>query len=231
VSDRGDRNPCDFCHTWHTPDSSLKLVKILVESGAAVDAKDINSGAEPLFWACASGRLSLAKFLISKGANINCVTEQGLTPLHVCMGGKEMAEFLIKQGIDVNVRDRIGKTPLHTLVTGLKDNIDLKDQELVFKNLSEAMKVLLENGADINAKDINGATPLQYCCNEKMAEFIKKNGGKIGVVKSEIEEEKIEEVEIKLGEIKEESKTIVSDPMAQTLAPREDQADKLWRHQ
>ena len=69
----------------------------------------------PLFHAAQDGTLEVAKFLVSKGAEVNAREEDGETPLHFAAKDDEYAtvQFLVEKGAEVNARDRYGKTPLY----------------------------------------------------------------------------------------------------------------------
>lgn len=59
----------------------------------------------------AANSLSIATFLIHKGADINALTTNGETPLHLTKNIK-IARLLIKNGADVDVKDKKGYTAL-----------------------------------------------------------------------------------------------------------------------
>jgi len=91
-----------------------------------------------------SGETALkeAKFLISKGLNVNAKNCLEQTPLHIAaeLGKKELAFLLIKAGADVNAQDKYGKTPLYYCVV----NLTPEDG----KAKIEIAKYLLKHGAD-----------------------------------------------------------------------------------
>ncbi|MDR1590504.1 MAG: ankyrin repeat domain-containing protein [Puniceicoccales bacterium] len=92
----------------------LEAVKILINRGAAVDARD-DWGMRPLHRAAYYGHLEVARFLIEeKGAAIDVQDMDGETPLHCATmnGYLEVARVLIANGADVNVLDDDGRTPL-----------------------------------------------------------------------------------------------------------------------
>ncbi len=67
-----------------------------------------------LHHAAAAGQYEIAKFLISKKADINAQTIKGETPLHLAVswGRKRIIKLLILTGANVNVRNKYGNTPL-----------------------------------------------------------------------------------------------------------------------
>ncbi len=150
-----------------------EVVKVLIEHGADVNAKNIN-GYTPLLFAFGylnrpeADKEESAKhaaierqeqtiaILIESGANVNVTDISGYTPLryaitggtmYKCSDSKKMVELIVSHEVNVNVRDYMGYTPLFYALM-----IDKPDKEVV--------KLLLEHGADVNAKDSMGYTPL-----------------------------------------------------------------------
>ena len=86
-------------------------------------------------------------FLLSKGADINKLSTQGLAPLHTAARSRnsDMVTFLLSKGADANVRDADGWTPiLHA----------------AFRNHVPSVQALVAGGADVNAVAPGGYTAL-----------------------------------------------------------------------
>jgi ankyrin repeat protein len=96
--------------------NELEVAHLLLDGGAAVNAKVINGdNRTSLHEAAAQGSIDLVKLLLDRGADINAVTsDQNQTSLHWAekVGNVRTAEFLIQRGADITVRDKNGKTPL-----------------------------------------------------------------------------------------------------------------------
>jgi len=94
----------------------LQIAHLLLDRGAAVNAKVINSdNRTPLHEAAAIGSVGLVQLLLDRGADISAVTsDENQTPLHWAEkeGQMRTAELLIRSGADTTARDTNGKTPL-----------------------------------------------------------------------------------------------------------------------
>ena len=88
-----------------------EMVKILLESGAKVNAKN-GSGWTPLHVAAYMGHAESVKLLLE--GEVNAKDKDGETPLHRAAwpGHTNIAKLLIKAGANVNAKDKDGKTPL-----------------------------------------------------------------------------------------------------------------------
>ncbi len=142
-------------------------VKLLIEQGARVDARD-DTGRAALDHAVRGGHAETAELLLANNADVRGGAMFGSTALHdaVWFGNSGVAEILLQHGADVNARNHLGATPLH--VAARRGRI-------------EVAKLLLEQGADVNAKDNQGKPPLLWALSErqaKMAEFLRAHGGK-----------------------------------------------------
>jgi len=104
---------------------TVEDVKYFIEEkGVSVNAKQENFtiGATPLHKAAFGGNIEVAKYLISKGADINDTCDEGLTPLHYTAldtgkteeddGKVKVAKLLVSKGADINAKTLRGNTPL-----------------------------------------------------------------------------------------------------------------------
>ena len=139
--------------------SSLEGVLELLASGVDPDVK-MNServtahGYTPLHTAARNGvSLDVMRALIAEGADVNAVTDFGLTPLMIAVINRnnESVRALINAGADPNARILTGKFD--------DDNSTALHMAARFDNL-EAMGSLITAGADLNLKDNLGNTPL-----------------------------------------------------------------------
>ncbi|KAI9993672.1 hypothetical protein PInf_015965 [Phytophthora infestans] len=133
---------------------------LMCEGFALAFLNEVNSfGHTPLFYAASSGNLSLVKWLVSNGADIDTdysdrsdiVPRDGdlgiFTPLQIaCFRGHEgVANFLVECNAEVSGTRRNDKTPLHFASA---------------QNHPAIVKLLMEAGADVHACDEEGKTPV-----------------------------------------------------------------------
>ena len=136
----------------------LDTVKLLVELGADVDARDPHYGATPLSAANYKDQRNVVEYLLQFAPICDAVR----------FGGLDRVRTLLRENPEcVNVRDDEGRTPLHY------PNKDTQHGE-------EIIELLIEHGADINAKDNEGRTPVdQMLQNSRrdLAEVLRRHGG------------------------------------------------------
>ncbi len=183
-----------------------KFVRLLLERGADVNAKDKND-ATPLLLAIRGGNEAIVRILIEHGADDKVVTNDGKTPLHMMSEGRhfmpEIAQLLLEHGADVNAKDKNHATPLFLAIPrsylsemvrfllhhGADDKVENNEGKTPLHTLSECeyykpyhlslAQVLLERGADVNAKDKNNATPFLLAArtgNGEIAQLLLQHG-------------------------------------------------------
>ena len=95
----------------------IAVVKSEVEKGADVNCVDYETDGQPtaLILAVKAGREEIARYLISKGANVNGKDRNGNTclfNLDMCKNQGEMAKLLLENGADANIKNGFGNTAL-----------------------------------------------------------------------------------------------------------------------
>ncbi|XP_017143255.1 protein fem-1 homolog A [Drosophila miranda] len=105
----------------------------------------------PLWAAVVSNRLSMVKYLVRIGSDINAASDSGSTPVRsACyMTHTDIVKFLVENGADIKRPNVNGGTCLINSV----QSVDL-------------CLYLVRKGADINARDIQDKTALHYAIQE-----------------------------------------------------------------
>ena len=138
-----------------------KVLRVLLEHGADVEARQTSDDWTPLHSALYNGSLEVVRVLLDHGADVNARATDSKTPLHntlVYHGSLDVVRMLLEHGADVNARAIDGKTPLHVAVYSRKD--------------LEVVRLLLEHGADVTAEDDNGMTPLKKRGKDEVMELL-----------------------------------------------------------
>ena len=123
------------------PVNLLKLVNLLVQFGADVNAIDEN-GQSPIFRCVDSRFTEIAKCLLQHGARTNVIDDKGQTPLFSCIAHLAIVNLLVLSGANVKFEDQHKTTPLHNSV-----------------KFSPVTQFLISLGAEVDAVDNRGNTP------------------------------------------------------------------------
>ncbi|XP_072535821.1 uncharacterized protein bcl3 [Salminus brasiliensis] len=88
-------------------DGKKKLAKMLLDSGADINAVDIKSGRSPLMHAVENNCMEMVNFLIENGCNVNAQSYSGNTALHSACGRGEVeaVRVLLKNGADSSLKN------------------------------------------------------------------------------------------------------------------------------
>jgi palmitoyltransferase len=130
----------------------IVTVKELIETDAVELGNDVDSkGVSGLHWAAINNRLSIVKYLVEKGAEVD--KEGGeivATPLHwACRYGLVyIVDYLLKKGADPSKADSQGYNALHLAVHS--------------SNIMLIIYILVTCEIDIDVKDPNGRTALHW---------------------------------------------------------------------
>ncbi|WZD66121.1 Ank2 [Bovine papular stomatitis virus] len=145
----------------------LRVVRLLLEAGAAVDVSESCCGCTPLDLLLMSSAVDVEvlKLMMTVGRLVH--------PDRAALASTLLKEFVINRafhpdltervvrvlvdaGADVNVRSVVGRTPLHICLTGMSTH-------------PGTISTLLRFGADVNAVDLYGMTPLAVLMRSKQA--------------------------------------------------------------
>ncbi len=139
------------------------------------------------------------KRLIGKGADVNCQTDYGYTPMHIAAlhnVKKKIFGLLLENGADLNAENYKGETPLKVAIRmGSKKTIDMLKKagemkelnwfliEAIRANQYLTVKRLIREGAVVNCETNSGWTPLHfaaaYNANEWIFRVLLDNGANI----------------------------------------------------
>ena len=180
----------------------LNVVRLLIQNGAPVDSKfpdeeyDALCTMSALEGACRRGHVSVAEFLIEKGADIHGRHTAVLPPIHAAASSHniKIVDLLLNKGANVNARDSKRRTACHfatnnhsiDLVRRMIDadcDLELKDDDgnnvlhyAAYGGSSEMINLLVESGADACAKNEDGETARKIF--EHQVELTNSYGGK-----------------------------------------------------
>lgn len=147
-------------------DDSEAMMKLLLEFGANVNAKDSEQWT-PLHAAATCGHLHLVRYLISKGADLLAVNADGNMPYDICEDDATLDYIeseMAKKGITQEMID--------------------ETRAISEKQMLTDLKYLLEEGGEIEYRDHQGATPLHIAAANgylTVVEFILDNHGSTNV--------------------------------------------------
>jgi ankyrin repeat protein len=142
----------------------VETIRILIDAGLGVSDAYF-AGFTPLMGAAFTGSVEAVKVLLSKGANVNAVSDDGgfqkvkagtialgnWTALLAAatLGSPEMVAMLLEAGADVNARDVRGMTPLMLAVATDRQN-------------PAVIRALINRKADVNVRSLAGETALDW---------------------------------------------------------------------
>ncbi|XP_051542893.1 transient receptor potential cation channel subfamily A member 1-like [Myxocyprinus asiaticus] len=165
-----DQQQCDRSTALHfaCTQGAIEAVKIMLSSYNSVeDIINIRDGAyqTPLHRATLFDHVELAEYLVSKGAEVDCIDCKGLSPLLLgsSCGAWRTVVFLLSKGADFKIKDKAGRNFLHFVTLQTKGLKNLPDTILQ----STAVKQMLSD------EDVEGCTPLHYACKLGIHDSVK----------------------------------------------------------
>lgn len=131
------------------------------------DSDDWSDLSTPLHISVGCGHLSCVELLLKAGANRNCTSITGYTPLLVAsmrnypaiVSALLAADADADADVQVDIADIYGRTPLIVAAC---------------RNHTEVVKLLLDGGANRELKDDNGETALDLAMNHKNVNVVTK---------------------------------------------------------
>ena len=138
------------------PEPELKIIKLLVEKGAAINAAFSQEGRQkgktPLHIAVSKQRLPIVTYLLAQGADVTAGTRNGGTPLHIAsaIGNVELVKLLLEYKSAINTQ---------TYFDGNNSHLDEGWSPVYFaldRGYQDIVKLLLAHGARTDILDKQG---------------------------------------------------------------------------
>ncbi|KAL9168773.1 hypothetical protein ABFS82_04G036900 [Erythranthe guttata] len=167
IGDADDfRRRCEFCRDYFgltglhfaAAKGFIHICKFLIHKIKVDINIKTDIGDSPLLVAVKSKRISTAKYLINRGADITIANSKGMTPLHYAaeQGNEELMEILLSKGADIE-SNSVNGTPLQYAAS--LENLD-------------SVRLLLEHGANPNPVSLLSPSPLFYAIYSPSHEFL-----------------------------------------------------------
>ena len=147
-------------------DGDPTVVKLFVESGMSVHTAVSQYGFMALSAAARYGHLSVVRYLVGQGLDVNATENDGTTALHSAAwkGHLSVVRYLVEQGADVKAKNNDSWTALH---------------EAAMSGHLSVVKYLVGQGADVNATHDSGSTALiMAATNDRLAVVVYLGGGR-----------------------------------------------------
>ena len=145
---------------WAVSKGRIEIVKLLVRSGAKINARRTNGGQTALMFATVKGYTEIAEFLIISGAGIDSQDRRGQTALMWAAFNNriEIVKLLKRFGATLDLQDEDDKTAFILVATA---------------GHTETVRFLMDSGADVNIKDAYGKTALIWAVIMGRTETVK----------------------------------------------------------
>lgn len=105
---------------------AMQIIDILLKAGADINAATKSDKITALTKASRLGHLSITKFLVEHGANLNAQDSDGWTPLMYAInsGRFDVVRYLVENGADINYKNKFGWTAIDLSNDLAYDNIN-----------------------------------------------------------------------------------------------------------
>lgn len=128
-------------------ETEIRRIKAMMQNSPDLINAPVPGGLPPLQQAANAGQLTVARFLLDNGANVNARTSNTETALTLAAarGYRAMVELLLARGAEVNAAGGAGYTALH---------------QAALSGFKAVAEVLLASKANLHAAATDGATAL-----------------------------------------------------------------------
>jgi len=133
------------------------LVKYLIDN--TIEIKN-NMNMKLIHYICRFSTPELIKYIIDKGANTECYTNEGWKPIHIiCRNSTpELIKYIIDKGVDLECADIYGWKPIHIICR---------------YSTPELIKYIIDKDVDLECSNNNGWKPIHFICRYSTSEMIK----------------------------------------------------------
>ena len=180
--DRSKSSAVSYAIMYFSRDTDL--VKKFVERADDLNARPGNRGTF-LQLACQYGQVEIVNYLLDKGAKVDVIDQNGVSPLMMSMqsGRTQIAERLIEKGADIDRVDKQGRSVLlwatysgntksiEFAATRIKDP-NVADQggttalhQAILSNNADAVRIMLDNGAKLTEPKNNQQVPMVFAAS------------------------------------------------------------------
>jgi len=150
---------------WAARSGNLAAVRVLLDSGAEVDACSyhIHVRRTPLHEACGSGRFNVVREMLRKGADPDAVACFGVTPMGMAAPGREadhtrIVRLLLDKGVPADRPCGFDNYPLHNAA---------------FCGNLTTVRLLVERGATISKENSRGETALDVARRQRASGVVR----------------------------------------------------------
>lgn len=172
-----------------TSKGQVDLVKLFLDKGANIEAKDIY-GCTPLWISASNGHQGIVSLLLEKGADIKSEDHLGYNPIWISAsnGHQQIVKMLLEKGAQLGIGDYgsmppvpahnwqevVGKLLRQAASLGIREvahNRSLLFSATLYK-LSDIANLLIEMGADVDIKDAKGRSALSIAAENDRSSII-----------------------------------------------------------
>ncbi len=147
----------------------------MLEKGANINTKTLEYGLTPLMVSVANNNMRSIRFLLTRGADVNLMSKDGKTALHIAAIKNNPKAFnaLMQAGANPMAVDLASRAPIDYINPLYRDQYYLtiaksskQNEHSVFDAIESGkirlLKYMIDNGADLSAKNAHGLNSLHY---------------------------------------------------------------------
>ncbi|KAF2367865.1 Ankyrin repeat-containing domain [Trinorchestia longiramus] len=175
--DRNGKTALHYC----TDNPTLACIDQVVAADPSLLSAQEEDGHTPLHLATIAGNRVVAKYLLTRGADVNALDDEKHTAIHwatVC-GEQQLLEMLMETGGDPSTPDIHGAYPIHYAAQMCGPNGDPTRDMMAGL---EILKTLIQYGVPIDVRDRDGREPMLWAASSGSADAImilKKAGASV----------------------------------------------------